>query len=65
MQLDTHLRFCKGKIVCILDSDDFFKKNKIRKVVDFLKKIRKVKSFLIIQFCLVVFLSKKRLGIDI
>ncbi len=35
------LKICKGKIVCILDSDDFFKKNKIRKVVDFFKKNKK------------------------
>ena len=31
------LKACKGKFVCILDSDDFFKKNKIRKVVDYFK----------------------------
>ena len=29
------LKICKGKIVCILDSDDFFEKNKVKKVVRF------------------------------
>ena len=29
------LKKSKGEIVCILDSDDFFKRNKIRKVVNF------------------------------
>jgi len=29
------LKACRGKFVCILDSDDFFKKNKVKKVVDF------------------------------
>ena len=32
------LKACKGKIVCILDSDDFFKRNKIKKLVNFFKK---------------------------
>lgn len=31
----------KGKIICILDSDDWFKKNKIKKVVNFFKKNKK------------------------
>ncbi len=35
------LKICKGKIICILDSDDFFKKNKIRKVVNFFLKNKK------------------------
>ena len=29
------LNACKGKFVCILDSDDFFEKNKVKKVVKF------------------------------
>ena len=29
---------CKGEIVCILDSDDFFKKDKIKNIVNFFKK---------------------------
>ena len=29
---------CKGEVICILDSDDFFKKNKIDKIVKFFKK---------------------------
>ena len=28
----------KGQIICLLDSDDFFKKNKVKKVVDFFSK---------------------------
>ena len=31
----------KGKIICILDSDDWFKKNKIKKVVNFFKTNKK------------------------
>lgn len=34
----TGLKFCKGKIVSLLDSDDFFKKNKIKKIVEFFNK---------------------------
>ena len=29
------LKKCKGEIICILDSDDFFEKNKIKEVVNF------------------------------
>jgi glycosyltransferase involved in cell wall biosynthesis len=32
------LKFCKGEIICLLDSDDFFKKNKIKKVLEYFKK---------------------------
>ena len=28
----------KGQIICLMDSDDFFKKNKVKKVVDFFSK---------------------------
>ena len=34
------LKACKGKFVCILDSDDFFEKNKIKKIVKFFKENR-------------------------
>lgn len=34
----TGLKFCKGKIVSLLDSDDFFKKNKIEKIVEYFSK---------------------------
>ena len=33
--IKNSLKICKGKIVCILDSDDFFKKDKIKKIVNF------------------------------
>ena len=36
--IKNSLKICKGKFVCILDSDDFFKKNKIEKVVSYFKK---------------------------
>lgn len=34
----TGLKSCKGKIVSLLDSDDFFKKNKIKKIVEYFSK---------------------------
>ena len=34
------LKACKGKFVCILDSDDFFEKDKIKKIVKFFKENR-------------------------
>lgn len=34
----TGLKFCKGKIVSLLDSDDFFKKKKIEKIVEYFSK---------------------------
>ena len=36
--IKSSLKFCKGEFVSILDSDDFFKKNKIDKVVSFFRK---------------------------
>ncbi len=35
--INKSLKICKGKFVCILDSDDLFKKNKIIKIVKFFK----------------------------
>ena len=32
------LKFCKGQIISLLDSDDFIKKNKIKKIVKYFKK---------------------------
>ncbi len=40
-QIDTYIFACqksKGKILCFLDSDDFYKKNKIQESVDFFLK---------------------------
>ena len=34
----TGLKFCKGQIVSLLDSDDFFKKKKIEKIVKYFSK---------------------------
>jgi glycosyltransferase involved in cell wall biosynthesis len=34
----TGLKFCKGKIISLLDSDDFLKKNKITKIVEYFSK---------------------------
>ena len=37
-QLDTYIyayKKSKGKILCFLDSDDFYKKNKVEEIVDF------------------------------
>ena len=31
------LKKCKGEIICILDSDDFFKKNKVKEIVNYFK----------------------------
>ena len=36
------LKKAKGKIICLLDSDDFFKKNKIKSIVEFFKKNKKI-----------------------
>ena len=36
--LFTGLNFCKGKIISLLDSDDFFKKNKIERIVSYFNK---------------------------
>ena len=33
--INVSIKKCKGEIICILDSDDFFKKNKIESVVEF------------------------------
>ena len=33
--INISIKKCKGEIVCILDSDDFFKKNKIEKIVKY------------------------------
>lgn len=35
------LKFCKGQIISLLDSDDFIKKNKIKKIVKYFKKFPK------------------------
>lgn len=35
------LKFCKGQIISLLDSDDFFKKDKIKKIVKYFKKFPK------------------------
>ena len=34
------LKKSKGQIICLMDSDDFFKKNKVKKIVEFFKKNR-------------------------
>jgi len=34
----SSLQKSKGEIVCILDSDDFFKKDKVKKIVSFFDK---------------------------
>jgi glycosyltransferase involved in cell wall biosynthesis len=34
----TGLNFCKGKIISLLDSDDFFKRDKIKKIVEYFNK---------------------------
>lgn len=46
----------KGEIICILDSDDFFKKNKIKKVVD---QFRKNKYFEILFDTPIYYYNKK------
>lgn len=35
------LKICKGEIICFLDSDDFYHKNKLRQVYNFFKKNKK------------------------
>ena len=35
--INISLKKCKGEIVCILDSDDFFKKDKVEKIVKYFK----------------------------
>ena len=35
--IKNSLKACRGKYICILDSDDFFKKNKVKQVVNFFK----------------------------
>ena len=39
--INTSLKRSKGEIVCILDSDDFFKKDKVKNIVKFFKKNEK------------------------
>ena len=34
----TSLKKCNGEIICVLDSDDFFKKNKVKEIVKYFKK---------------------------
>ena len=36
--IQTSLKYCKGEYICLLDSDDFFKKEKIKKIISFFKK---------------------------
>ena len=38
--IHTSLKKCNGEIVCILDSDDFFKKNKVKEIVNYFKKYK-------------------------
>ena len=40
------IKKCKGEIICILDSDDFFKKDKIKNIVKFFEK-NKNKNFVL------------------
>ena len=37
----------KGKIICLMDSDDFFKKNKVKEIVNFSPTIQDKKFYLI------------------
>ena len=39
--LEKAFKISKGEVICLLDSDDFFKKNKISKIVNFFKKNKK------------------------
>ena len=32
------IKISKGKIICLMDSDDFFKKNKVKEIVNFFSK---------------------------
>ena len=39
--LEKAFRYSRGKIICLLDSDDFFKLNKVKTIVDFFSKNKK------------------------
>ena len=36
----TSLKKCNGEIICVLDSDDFYKKNKVKKIVNYFMKYK-------------------------
>ena len=42
--LNECFKLSKGQIICLLDADDFFKKNKLQKIKDFFEKHSKAKS---------------------
>ena len=44
--IKTSIKKCKGEIICILDSDDFFKRDKIKNIVKFFEKNKK-KNFVL------------------
>ncbi|MBD1140984.1 glycosyltransferase family 2 protein [Pelagibacterales bacterium SAG-MED39] len=42
--LNECFKISKGEIICLLDADDFFKKNKLQKVINFFEKHQKAQS---------------------
>lgn len=52
------LNMCKGKFVCILDSDDFFQKKKIKKIVKFFEENRS--SDIVLDLPIIYYGSSKK-----
>ena len=61
-QIDTYLyglKKSKGKIIFFLDADDFYKKNKVQKIVDYFKKNKKSQ---ILFDKPIIYFSKKKIS---